>query len=185
MIHSLLRSALAIVIVAAATQARSQEPCLNGTCPDQSCPDQAGAAPAAGGHGHLDRLVHRHAYGAAAAGYYPNGIANYGYPNNPHAYAGPAGCRTCSGGQCQYRYYGQPDLFYNYYAWPSCSGVGAEMYLSPRPVPPHVGHTFITYQPLYPHEFLYAHHRTYHRYYNGGQGLNRTSVRWVAPIFRN
>ena len=66
MIHSLLRSALAIVIVAAATQARSQEPCLNGTCPDQSCPDQAGAAPAAGGHGHLDRLVHRHAYGAAA-----------------------------------------------------------------------------------------------------------------------
>jgi hypothetical protein len=63
--------------------------------------------------------------------------------------------------------------------------VGAELYLSPRPIPPHVGHTFITYQPLYPHEFLYTHHRTYHRYYNGGQGLNRTSVHYRASLFGN
>ena len=69
--------------------------------------------------------------------------------------AGHGGCRTCSNGDCQYRFYGQPDLFYNYYAWPSCTGVGAELYVSPRPVPPHVGHTYITYQPLMPHEFLY------------------------------
>jgi hypothetical protein len=50
------------------------------------------------------------------------------------------------------------------------------LYVSPRPVPPWVGHTYITYQPLMPHEFMYSHHRTYHRYYNGGQGLNRTHV---------
>ena len=59
------------------------------------------------------------------------------------------GCRTCSNGECLYRFYGQPDLFYNYYAWPSCTGLGAELYVSPRPVPPYVGQTYITYQPLY------------------------------------
>ena len=41
--------------------------------------------------------------------------------------------------------------------------MGAEMYLSPRPTPPLVGHTYITYQPLMPHEFLYRHHRSYYR----------------------
>jgi hypothetical protein len=90
---------------------------------------------------------------------------------------------TCNNGNCQYRFYGQPDLFYNYYAWPSCTGLGAELYVSPIPVPPHVGHTYITYQPLYPHEFMYPHHRTYHRYYNGGQGLNRTKVCWYWSPF--
>jgi hypothetical protein len=120
---------------------------------------------------------------SGAFGAYPNGIDNYGLTNF-RCINGGHGCRTCSGGNCQYRFYGQPDLFYNYYAWPSCGGVGAELYLSPRPVPAHVGHTFITYQPLYPHEFLYSHHRTYHRYYNGGQGLNRTKVHWYSPLFR-
>ncbi len=77
-----------------------------------------------------------------------------------------------------YRNYGQPDLFYNYYVNPSHGGMGAAMYLSPRPVPAYVGHTYITYQPLMPHEFLYRHHHKYHRYYNDGRGLTRTSVKY-------
>lgn len=85
---------------------------------------------------------------------------------------------ACAEDDCRYRGYGQPDLFYNYYVNPNCGGMGAALYLSPRPVPPHVGHTYITYQPLMPHEFMYHHHRTYHRYYNDGRGLTRTSVRY-------
>jgi hypothetical protein len=54
------------------------------------------------------------------------------------------------------------DLFYNYYAPPvGASSVGAGLYPCPRPTPPFVGHTYITYQPLMPHEFLYKHHRMY------------------------
>jgi hypothetical protein len=150
---------------------------------DGNCPGgaygghDAGVHGGAGGYGlfgHLDTPPH---WGLAYASGYPNGVNNYGNPPHIKDWKGPGlGCRTCSNGECQYRFYGQPDLFYNYYAWPSCTGLGAELYLSPRPVPPHVGHTYITYQPLMPHEFMYHHHRTYHRYYNGGQGLNRTKV---------
>jgi hypothetical protein len=53
--------------------------------------------------------------------------------------------------------------------------------LAPQPVPPLVGHTYYTYQPFMPHELLYPHHRTYHRYYDGGRGLTRTSVSWYRP----
>jgi hypothetical protein len=74
-----------------------------------------------------------------------------------------------------------PDLFYNFYSGPAYRsyypGVPAEMYLSPRPTPPLVGHTWITYQPLMPHEFLYRHHRTYYRYYPHG-GHTTTRVHW-------
>lgn len=80
--------------------------------------------------------------------------------------------------QCRQYQYGNPDLFANYYAPPTCGGVGAEIYVAPVPVPPHVGHTYYTYQPFMPHEMLYKHHRSYHRYYNEGRGLTRTSVRW-------
>ena len=146
-----------------------------GDCPDGNCPPGH-----AGRHGHG-----KGHHGCTPYGFYPNGITNYAWKVPVREYAGAGGCRTCSGGQCQYRFYGQPDLFYNYYAWPSCTGWGAQLYVSPLPVPPHVGHTYITYQPLMPHEFMYAHHRTYHRYYNGGQGLTRTSVKYKAPIFRN
>lgn len=158
-----------------------------GNCPDGNCPPGyfPGRLGHHGrlGHGHHGHLLHGHHPSGrlAYASGYPNGVYNYGNPPGVHDYAGPGlGCRTCSNGECQYRFYGQPDLFYNYYAWPSCTGLGAELYVSPRPVPPHVGHTYITYQPLMPHEFLYAHHRTYHRYYNGGQGLNRTHVHYRA-----
>jgi hypothetical protein len=64
-----------------------------------------------------------------------------------------------------------PDLFYNFYAGPTAGGVGApaQLYVGPRPTPPMVGHTYITYQPLMPHEFMYHHHRKYYKYYpNGG-----------------
>jgi hypothetical protein len=71
----------------------------------------------------------------------------------------------------------QPDVFYNYYV-PNNMGAAAAAYPAPYPTPSLIGHTYYTYQPLMPHEFLYTHHRTYHQYYNGGMGLNRTSVHW-------
>jgi hypothetical protein len=41
-----------------------------------------------------------------------------------------------------------PDVFYNFYVPPvpagSYPGVGAQLYVSPRPVPPRVGHTWHT-----------------------------------------
>ena len=67
---------------------------------------------------------------------------------------------------------------FNYYVHPGQAGrVGAELYVSPRPTPPLVGHTVITYPPLAPHEFLYRHHRVYHTD-NPGSGETRTRVRW-------
>jgi hypothetical protein len=70
------------------------------------------------------------------------------------------------------------DMFYNYYV-PSAGeqSVGAQLYLSPRPTPPLVGHTYITYQPLMPHEYLYKHHRVYWTKHNDAPPT-RTSVRW-------
>lgn len=74
-----------------------------------------------------------------------------------------------------------PNLFYNYYAPPVESGyggaVGAQLYVSPRPVPEFVGHTYYTYQPLQPHEYLYPHERTYTRD-NGMAGTTTTKVVW-------
>jgi hypothetical protein len=154
---------------------------------DGNCPDGYGAHGVGLHHHHHHDGYHDYGpnhWGLAYASGYPNGLTNYGHPPHMRDYKGPGvGCRHCSNGECLYRFYGQPDLFYNYYAWPSCTGLGAELYISPRPVPPLVGHTYITYQPLYPHEFMYTHHRSYHRYYNGGQGLNRTCVHyWHNPF---
>lgn len=60
-----------------------------------------------------------------------------------------------------------PDVFYNFYTPPVPVGpypaMGAQLYVSPRPVPPRVGHTWHTYPPLMPHEFLYKHRRKYVR----------------------
>jgi hypothetical protein len=171
MTRTFLRLALAGAALAGLALVGSGIAAAQDDCPN--CP---------GGHAHLGHLAHLgHGHGAAGVGGYPNNIDNYGYDR--HLYDGAGWHHTCNGGNCQYRFYGQPDLFYNYYAWPSCSGVGAALYVSPLPVPPNVGHTYITYQPLMPHEFLYTHHRTYHRYYNGGQGLNRTSVHYRASLF--
>jgi len=68
--------------------------------------------------------------------------------------------------------------FQNYYVPPGpCGGVGAQLYVAPRPTPPLVGHTYVTYQPLAPHEFLYKHHSVYYRQ-NPGAGWTRTKVLW-------
>lgn len=77
----------------------------------------------------------------------------------------------------------EPPLFYNYYVPPNPNaGVGAAMYPSPRTtIPPYVGHTYITYQALAPHEFLYEHKRTYFRY-QAGAGFTKARVRWCAPV---
>jgi hypothetical protein len=71
------------------------------------------------------------------------------------------------------------DLFYNYY-WQGYCDRPVGMYPSPYPTPPLVGHTYVTYQPFLPHEYLYKHHRSYHSYYNGNRGLNRTWVSYGA-----
>ena len=71
-----------------------------------------------------------------------------------------------------------PDPFYTYYLPPSGYGdAGAGLYPCPRPTPPRVGHTYITYQPLNPHEFLYVHREKY-RTYHPGSGWTRTKVWW-------
>jgi hypothetical protein len=60
-----------------------------------------------------------------------------------------------------------PDVFYNFYTPPVAVGpspaMGAQLYVAPRPVPPRVGHTWYTYPPFMPHEFLYKHRRKYVR----------------------
>jgi hypothetical protein len=69
-------------------------------------------------------------------------------------------------------------LFYNYYVPPGPYGeAGARLYVAPLPTPPLVGHTYYTYPPLMPHEFLYKHHRRYLRH-NPGGGWTRTLVWW-------
>ena len=93
--------------------------------------------------------------------------------------ATPAGpCPHCEPGTAQ------PDLFYNYYVPPGCGGVGAQLYVAPGPVPAWVGHTYVTYQPLMPHEFLYTHHHTYYRYYDCGRGMTRVKTVYYYPPIR-
>jgi hypothetical protein len=82
------------------------------------------------------------------------------------------------------RGFGSSDLFYNYYTQGNANSVNAQMYVSPIPVPPNVGHTFYTYQPLYPHHMLYWHKDRYHNYYDGGRGMNRTRAVYYAPPVR-
>jgi hypothetical protein len=75
-------------------------------------------------------------------------------------------------------YQQQKDLFYNYYAQPGpYNGAAAQMYICPKPVPAHVGHTFVTYQPFMPHEFMYHHKRAYYTH-TPGAGWRRTNVRY-------
>jgi hypothetical protein len=70
-----------------------------------------------------------------------------------------------------------PTLAYNYYyPTPGSGQVPARLYLCPRPTPSHVGYTYITYQALAPHNFLYRHRAAYVTPYNGGTTI--TTVRW-------
>lgn len=93
-----------------------------------------------------------------------------------------AACFSLSSAEAQE--YGAPPLFANQYTQGYANMATAEMYVTPVPVPPWVGHTYYTYQPLYPHEMLYQHHNRYHSYYDGGRGLNRTGVHYYAPPVR-
>lgn len=70
------------------------------------------------------------------------------------------------------------NMYYNYYSPMAMDGTVAQLYVSPRPVPAYVGHTYITYQPLAPHEFLYTHGRTYLNYDPCGGGATVTRVRY-------
>jgi hypothetical protein len=81
-------------------------------------------------------------------------------------------------------YQQQKDLFYNYYAQPGpFNGAAGQLYVAPQPVPPNVGHTWVTYQPFMPHEFLYKHKRAYYTH-NPGAGWRRTNVRYGTAGLR-
>jgi len=79
---------------------------------------------------------------------------------------------------------GTQPLFENYFTQGNANQATAGMYISPIGVPGHVGHTYYTYQPFYPHQYLYQHHDRYHSYYDGGRGLNRTHATYMAPPVR-
>ena len=72
-----------------------------------------------------------------------------------------------------------PNLFHNYYVGPAANagGMAAQLYLCPRPAPAYVGHTAITYEPFYPHEYLYRHARVYKRYHFNGS-TTKVKVAW-------
>lgn len=70
----------------------------------------------------------------------------------------------------------QSPVPYNYYVPPTGTCLGTALYPTPRPVPPLVGHTYITYPALNPQEFLYKHHRTY--YTQHPSGVTKTLVWW-------
>jgi hypothetical protein len=71
----------------------------------------------------------------------------------------------------------QKELFQNSYV-PAVGpeSVGAQLYPSPRPTPPSVGQTYITYQPLAPEEFLYRHFRVYKTKHAGAPNTYTTAI---------
>ena len=89
-----------------------------------------------------------------------------------------------NGGYYQPRKYDHSDLFYNFYSQGNYNTANAQMYISPHPVPAFVGHTFNTYQPFYPHEFMYWHKNRFHNNYDNGRGMNRTKALYYAPPVR-
>ncbi len=74
-------------------------------------------------------------------------------------------------------YQNKKDLFANYYVGPCPCGTAAQMYVAPQPVPANVGHTYVPYQPLMPHELMYKHTRS-HYAHTPGAGWTRSKVRW-------
>ena len=66
---------------------------------------------------------------------------------------------------------------YNYYYPPQAAGAWpARLYLTPRPVPPYVGYTYITYGAFAPHEYLYQHINVYVRNHASGG----YTITWVV-----
>jgi len=74
-------------------------------------------------------------------------------------------------------YQSKNDLFANYQVGSSPCGAAAAMYVSPRPIPANVGHTYTTYQPLMPHEFMYKHKRSNYAHVPGA-GWSRSKTRY-------
>jgi hypothetical protein len=109
--------------------------------------------------------------------------SGHGHGHLHNKLAGAGGCCLCCqkhgwDGQRRISYQRQKDLFYNYYAQPGpFYNTPGKMYVSPLPVPANVGHTYTTYQPYMPHEYLYRHKRAYYTY-NPGAGWTRTNVRY-------
>ena len=86
---------------------------------------------------------------------------------------------------------GWPSPEPNYYAMPAdTNGLTAAMYPCPRPTPPLIGQTYITYGPLDPQQFMYLHYNFYETCYGPGQRTS-TSVTyghhhhlWPHPSLR-
>ncbi len=111
-------------------------------------------------------------------GYGPSDMEGYG--PSAHRLRRLHGQHQPGAWYCNPWQYGNQDLFYNFYAPNYVGAVPAQLYVAPRPVPGSVGHTYVTYQPLMPHEFTYPHHRTYRKWYDCGRGMNRTKVTWYC-----
>ncbi len=89
----------------------------------------------------------------------------------------------------------QQNLFGQYSTY-GANQVEASAYPAPHAVPPHVGGSLYTYQPLMPHEMMYTHARNYYHltggperyyadpygshWYRGGSSINVTKVRWQS-----
>jgi hypothetical protein len=80
---------------------------------------------------------------------------------------------------------GPPSPFYYSYAQPGYPGVGVMTppYPAPRPTPPLVGHTYVTYQPFLPQEYLYDHTKFYFAH-QPGAGINETTAHWGTRRLR-
>lgn len=129
------------------------------------------------------------AFGIAVA---QSGIEQVGFAQEPCSNCGGAHQGTSHGGGVYGQTgnydamlgHGTQPLFDNYFTRGYANQAEAGMYISPIGVPGWVGHTYNTYQPLNPHQFLYQHHDRYHSYYDNGQGLNRTRAKYYAPPVR-
>lgn len=122
--------------------------------------------------------------GGHVEGVVDGGVISQGGGDCVSGNCGGATVNGGGGGVAQRRDYGQPDLFYNYYTQGQANAANAQMYVSPVPVPAFVGHTFGTYQPWYPHHYLYWHKDRYHNYYDDGRGMNRTRAVYYSPPVR-
>ena len=91
---------------------------------------------------------------------------------------------VCANGECRQWPAYTPNLNNNYMTPTYCGAAGAPLYVSPGPVPAWVGHTYITYEPLMPHNQMYPHYESYHRYYDQGRGLTRARVIYPKPVFK-
>lgn len=152
----LTRSLVAAACVMATGTAFAQAPVAIGTAPAVVGAYPAVAAyPVAG-----ETVVDGGVYGAA-------GVYGDAYASGPYYGVRPV----------------QP-LFENYFTQGYANRADAALYISPVGVPGWVGHTYITNQAFYPHEFTYAHKDRYHSYYDNGFGMNRTSAHYYSPPVR-